>query len=141
MASGKKFGWVEFITGFAAGSIATILFSRKDLKKDIALLQSKAESITNQLISKAKKISSDLNVRSLDFIESTKKFAEGKYSGTIESLEKEYYSLKYAINSAIDNYRRSSKIIAGQNNDHDDLYIDFEDEKLPKFVGMGRRKR
>lgn len=141
MSSHKKFGWIEFITGFAAGSIVSILLTRKDLKSDMAALQRKAEGIKNQLLGKAKHISSDLTERSRRFIESCKKFAEGKYPGTIESLEKEYYSLKYAVNTAIDNYRRSSKIITAPQNEEDDLHIDFDDETLPKFIGMGRRKR
>ena len=141
MSSHKKFGWIEFITGFAAGSIVSILLTRKDLKSDMAVLQRKAEGIKNQLLGKAKHISSDLTERSRRFIESSKKFAEGKYPGTIESLEKEYYSLKYAVNTAIDNYRRSSKIITAPQNEEDDLHIDFDDERLPKFIGMGRRKR
>ncbi|OGU72943.1 MAG: hypothetical protein A2V93_05440 [Ignavibacteria bacterium RBG_16_34_14] len=140
MASAKKFGWIEFLTGFAAGSVVSILFTRKELKNDFANLQKKAEEIKNQLISKAKSISSDLTERSQRFIESSKKFADGKYAGTIESFENEYYSIKYAINTAIDNYRRSSKkITSAQSND--DLFIDFDDETLPKFVGMGRRRR
>lgn len=139
MAS-KKFGWIEFLTGFAAGTMATILFTRKDLRNDLSNIQRKSEEIKNQLISKAKNISSDLIDRSQRFIESAKNFADGKYAGTIESLEKEYYSIKYAINTAIDNYRRNSRKITAKA-EEDDLYIDFEDEKLPKFVGMGRRKR
>ena len=141
MASDKKFGWVEFLTVFAAGSIVSILFSRKDLKSDISNFQSKAEMIKNQLIGKAKSISSDLTDRSQKFIESTKKFAEGTYAGTIESLEKEYSSIRYAISTAIDNYRRSSRIITEQQNSKDEFFIDFDDETLPKFIGMGRRKR
>jgi predicted nucleic acid-binding Zn-ribbon protein len=141
MGSEKKFGWIEFLTGFAAGSVVSILFTRKELKNDFAKLQRKAEEIKNQLINKAKSISSDLTERSQRFIESSKKFADGKYAGTIESLGKEYYSIKYAINTAIDNYSRSSRKITAAQSEEDDLFINFEDETLPKFVGMGRRKR
>lgn len=139
MASAKKFGWIEFVTGFAAGSIVSVLLTRKDLKHDFSNLQKKAEEIRTQLINKAKNISADLTERSRQFIESSKSFAEGKYAGTIESLEKEYYSIKYALNTAIENYRKSSKHII--RNTDDELFIDFEDETLPKFAGMGRRKK
>ncbi|RPI74413.1 MAG: hypothetical protein EHM47_03650 [Ignavibacteriales bacterium] len=141
MASGKKFGWVEFLAGFAAGSLVSIILSRKDIKSDIINIQRRAEEIKTQLIGKAKSISLDLTERSQKFIESCKKFMEGKYAGTIDSLEKEYHSIKYAINSAIDNYRKNSKFITSSGNNGDDLYIDFDDETLPKFAGMGRRKR
>lgn len=141
MGSGKKFGWIEFLTGFAAGSIISVLFTRKDLKGDLTNLQKKAEEIKNQLISKAKNISTELTERSQRFIESSKKFAEGKYAGTIESLEKEYYSIKHAINTAIDNYKRSSGKITSSQSEEDDLFIDFDEETLPKFAGMGRKKR
>lgn len=140
MASEKKFGWIEFFTGLAAGSLVSVILSRKDIKGDVVNFQKKAEEIRKQLINKARNISSELIERSLKFVESSKKFAEGKYSGTMESLEKEYYSIKFAINTAIDNYRRSSKIDSS-NGENDELFIDFDDEKLPKFVGMGRRKR
>jgi len=141
MASEKKFGWIEFLTGFAAGSVISILFTRKDLKNDFTNLQRKTEEIKDQLLSKAKKISSDLVERSQRFIESAKNFADGKYAGTIESLEKEYYSIKYAINTAIGNYRKNSKKITTVQSEEDDLFIDFDDETMPKFVGMGRRKK
>jgi len=141
MGSGKKFGWIEFLAGFTAGSVASIIFTRKDLKNDFTNLQRKAEEIKNQLFSKAKGISSKLVERSQKLIESLKKFADGKYSGTIESLEKEYYSIRLAINTALDNYRESSKKIIATHPRGDDLFIDFDDETLPKFVGMGRRKR
>ena len=140
MSSIKKFGWVEFLTGFVAGSVVSILLTRKDLKNDFANIQRKAEEIKNHLITKAKNISSDLTERSQRFIEAAKNFAEGKYAGTIESLEKEYFSIRYAINSAIDNYKRGVQ----KNNfnaEDDELFIDFEDERLPKFIGMGRKKR
>ncbi len=138
MGSVKKFGWIEFLTGFTAGSVISLIFTRKNLRNDFSYLQRKAEEIKNQLLGKAKSISSDLVDRSQRFIESSKKFADGKYSGSIESLEKEYYSLRFAINSAIDNYRRSSRVSQPE---MDDLFIDFDDETLPKFVGMGKRKR
>ena len=57
MGSQKKFGWIEFLTGFAAGSAISILFTRKSLKNDLSNLQRKAEEIKNQLIGKAKNIS------------------------------------------------------------------------------------
>jgi hypothetical protein len=140
MSSDKKFGWLEFLTGFAAGSIAAILFTKKELKNDLIGLQSKALEIRSRLLSKAKIISTDLIERSVEFIESAKKFAEGKYNGTIESLENEYYSIKYGINAALENYRRNT-INNNIHSDEDDLFIDFEDETSPKFLGMGRRKK
>ena len=78
MSSVKKFGWIEFLTGFAAGSIVSLLLTRKDLKNDFINIQRKAGEIKNQLIAKAKNISSDLTERSQKFIEAAKNFAEGK---------------------------------------------------------------
>jgi hypothetical protein len=141
MGSGKKFGWVEFLAGFAAGSVFSLLITRKDLKSDLANIQRRAEEIKKHLLSRAKSISEDLVQRSQKFIESSKKFAEGKYSGTIESLEKEYYSLKYAINTAIDIYRKGTQRIKENGLESDELFINFDDETLPKFIGMGRGKR
>jgi vacuolar-type H+-ATPase subunit H len=141
MASYKKFGWIEFLTGFAAGSAVTLFLSKKNIRADIENIQRKAEEMKNQLINKAKNISSEAADRSQRFITSCRRFADGKYTGTLESLEKEYSSVKHAINTAIKNYRKASKNINGNSYNGDDLYIDFDDETLPKFVGMGRRKK
>lgn len=137
----KKFGWTEFLAGFVAGSIISIFYSKKEHKNDFSSLINKAEEIKNHLLNKAKNISWRLTERSRKFIDSTNKFTEGKYEGTLESLEKEYYSIKYAVNTAIENYRRNSKNFKTSQFDEEDLFIDFDEETLPKFVGMGKRKR
>jgi gas vesicle protein len=147
MSSAKKFGWTGFLTGFALGSAVSILFTtkggkefRKGFKDDFWDILKKGDEIKNLLLKKAKNIASDLIERSQKFIEASKKFSEGRYAGTIESLENEYYSIKYAINSALDNYKRNSRADSLCMED-DDLFIDFEDETLPKFIGIRRRRR
>jgi len=143
MSAAKRFGWTGFLTGFALGSVVSILLTTRSgreltgLKNDFSDVLNKGEEIKNLLLRKAKDLTSDFLDRGRIFIESCKKFSNGKYAGTIESLENEYYDIKHAINSAIDNYKRNPD----RKYSEDDLFIDFEDEKLPKFVGMSRRKR
>ena len=139
----KKFGWVEFLAGFATGSVISVLVATKketSVKEDFTDILKKSEEIKNLLLKKAKDIASEVTERSHRFIESAKKYSDGRYAGTIESLENEYYVLKYAINTAVDNYKRKARHISYQESG-DDLFIDFEDETVPKFVGMGKRKR
>ena len=42
MASINKFGWGEFLTGIAVGSLISLIFSRTDLKGDVAHIHRKA---------------------------------------------------------------------------------------------------
>jgi len=147
MSSAKKIGWTGFLTGFALGSVVSILLTTKggkelktELKDDFWDILKKGDEIKNLLLKKAKDFKSDLIDRSQKFIDSSKKFADGRYAGTIESLENEYYSIKYAINSALDNYKKNPRTNSLYLED-DDLSIDFEDETLPKFVGMRKQRR
>ena len=144
----KNFGMVGFLIGLAAGSVVSLLYApksgrefRTDLKKDFPGFLKKAEDIKAKLIDKAKSIASDISKKSEKFVETSKKLVEGKYPGTVETLEKEFASMKYAINTAVSNYKRSTDFRRITDKEIDDLFIDFENEVLPKFIGMGKRKR
>jgi len=134
----KNFGLVGFLIGLATGSVVSLLYApqsgrefRSNLRKDFP----------GSLISKAKSIASDISERSEKFVETAKKIADGRYAGTVETIENELYSLKHAVNEAMNNYKKNSDFGKPTNQQVDDLFIDFEDEILPKFVGMGRRDR
>ena len=144
----KKFGMVGFLIGLATGSVVSLLYApqsgrefRSNLRKDFPGFLKKAEDIKGSLISKAKSIASDISERSEKFVETAKKVADGRYAGTVETIENELYSLKHAVNEAVSNYKKNSDFGKPTNQQVDDLFIDFEDEILPKFVGMGRRDR
>jgi len=144
----KNFGMVGFLIGLATGSVVSLLYApksgrefRTDLKKDWPGFLKKAEDIKGKLINKAKSVATDISERSEKFVEASRKMAEGRYAGTVETLEKEFVSMKHAINTAVSNYKRSSEFRKSTSREVDDLFIDFENEVLPKFVGMGKRKR
>jgi gas vesicle protein len=144
----KNFGMVGFLIGFATGSVVSLLYApksgsefRTNLRKDFPEFLKKAEEIRGKLIIRAKSIASDISEKSEKFVETSKKLAEGRYSGAVDAFEKELFSIKHAINSAVNNYKISSELRRSTSREVDDLFIDFENEVLPKFVGMRKRKR
>lgn len=142
----KNLGLVGFLIGLATGSVVSLLYApksgrefRSHLRKDFPGLLKKAEEIKGVLIGKARSIASDISGRSEKFVVATKKIAEGKYAGTVETVEKELDSVKLAVIAAVNNYKQSNFFIKPTNQQVDDLFIDFEDEILPKFVNFRKR--
>lgn len=147
MASGKNYGLIGFFVGLTAGSIIGLLSApksgrelRTDLKNELSGFLKKAENRKNQLINKAKNVASDITLQGEKLISSAKNFANGKYKAPIETIESEFNSLKHAVNTAVRTYKESSDKKSTQQ-EVDDLFIDFDDETLPKFLGMKRRSR
>ncbi len=145
---GKKFSLVGFLIGFATGSVVSLLYTpqsgsqfRTNLKRDFPGFLKKAEEIKETLIGKAKSIASDISGRSEKFVSATKDIAEGRYSGTVETVEKELDSVKQAVNAAVSNYKQHTFFSRSTNQQVDDLFIDFEDEILPKFVSFRKRPK
>ena len=147
MSSARKISVVGFLIGVAAGSIIALLYapkSGKELRGDIrngsSELLKKAAQRRDEIVSKAKVVANTLNEKGEHLIATTKKFADGKFPGAVEAIEKEISNLKYAVSSAVTTYRRGASIERSVEEEVDDLFIDFEHEVLPKFEGMGRRK-
>jgi gas vesicle protein len=146
---GKKFRLVGFLIGFATGSVMSLLYTpqsgtqfRTNLRRDFPGFLKKAEGIKETLIGKAKSIASDISGRSEKFVKTTKDVAEGKYTGTVETVEKELHNLKHAVDAAVNKYEENSFFSKSTTNRQvDDLFIDFEDEVLPKFVSFKKRPK
>jgi gas vesicle protein len=147
MSSARKISVVGFLIGVAAGSIIALLYapkSGKELRGDIrngsSDLLKRAAQRRDEIISKAKAVANTINEKGEQIIITTKKFADGKFPGTVEAIEKEISNLKYAMNTAVTAYRKGALFKRSIEEEVDDLFIDFEHEVLPKFEGMGRRK-
>ena len=145
----KKFGFVGFLIGFATGSVVSLLYApqsgnqfRTNLRRDFPGFLKKAEEIKEKLIGKAKSIASDISGRSEKFAKTAKDVAEGKYTGTVKTVEKELHSLKNAVDAAVNKYEEGNFFSkSATNRQVDDLFIDFEDEVLPKFVSLRKRPK
>ena len=147
MSSVNKFSVIGFLIGAAAGSVIALFYApkrgkelRSDIKNETSQLLKKAAKRRDEIISKAKSVANTLNEKGEQLIATTKKFAEGKFPGTVETIEKEISNLKYAISTAIATYRKGVSVGKPVEEEVDDLFIDFEYETLPKFEGMGRRR-
>ena len=147
MSSANKFSVIGFLIGAAAGSAIALLYAPKngkelrgDIKNETSQLLKKAAKRRDEIIIKAKSVANTLNEKGERLISIAKKFAEGKFPGTVETIEKEISNLRYAINSAIVTYRKGVSVERPVEEEVDDLFIGFEYEVLPKFEGMGRRK-
>ena len=144
---GKNYSLVGFLIGFATGSVVSLLYApqsgsqfRTNLRRDFPGFLKKADDIKQTLIGKAKSIASEISGRSDKLVKTTKEVAEGKYSGTVETVEKEFNSIKYAVDAAVNDYKQSTFFSKSSTNQQvDDLFIDFEDEILPKFVSFRKR--
>ena len=143
---GIGFG-IGLLTGAVIGGVIALLYapkSGKELRGDIrngsSDLLKKAVQRRDEIISKAKAVANTLNEKGEHLITTTKKFADGKFPGAVDAIEKEISNLKYAVSSAVTTYRRGASIERSAEEEVDDLFIDFEHEVLPKFEGMGRRR-
>lgn len=143
--------------GGAVGSIIVYSLSpkRKQFNRDfkrnmdsyVGKARTKGESVftdtkasVDKLKTKAEKLSSFL-----------KKYAAGDYDGTIEKIESEIKTVRAALNKAYEMYQnqiedkeKTESLNEEDTNMEDRLeneenYNEFEDDTLPKHVGMKKR--
>ncbi len=143
--SGNSF--ISFLFGAISGSLLTLWFSpksgkrlRNDLIEEIDLIIEEAREKGERAFLDAKSYSDNLIAKAEYILTSVKKFAEGNYKYPIEKLEKEIASLRTAINAAVDTYKQSNNNNGNLEKEVMDQFKEFEDETLPKHIGMGKGK-
>lgn len=65
--------------------------------------------------------------------------AEDTYQNTLNKLSGEVKSLRAGLRKAVKSLRNAGLNTEGSNDITEDIYLDYDDETLPKHEGMGRR--
>lgn len=66
--------------------------------------------------------------------------AEDAYQNALNKLSLEVKSLKAGLGTAIRSFRNAGLKYEGLNDITEDIYLEYDDETLPKREGMGRGK-
>lgn len=137
-----------FVLGGVAGGVIALLVapqSGEETRHDINKYMRFARIKKHKLVSDARVKSSELIKRAAEIKSKSKDFAAGKYSGSVEGLEKEIKSLKAGLNKAVETYRNYSTSDNVTDNIVEEIFVDFDrnsvdvDETIPKHEGMKRR--
>ena len=129
------------IIGGTIGSVLTFLFTPKNGKE----LRNDIGKGTREYLDKAKDEGKKLIDEIVSYAEQLRKLSE-RYAETIyttqsKRIEREIKRIRFAMNTAIETYRSRGHSYRTPENDNivNNIYSEFEEERLPKFEGMGRR--
>ena len=148
--------FLNFLAGTIFGGVMGFLFApkpggqlRKELKDDLDLYLKKVKDAGNKIVDDAKKTANEMVEKANQLVSLTDKYVGEDLKDSMDKIEKEIYSVKLAIHTAVDTYKsnqakkeNSSSAIA------DDIFIDFvnensedyeDDDLLPLREGMKRR--
>jgi gas vesicle protein len=142
-----KLSFEGFLIGGIAGGLMALLMAPQsgvETRHDINKYMRFARIKRHKLISDAKIKSKELVKRAAEVKAKTREFAEGKYSGSVEGLEKEIRSLKAGINKAVEVYKNQH----GESSTDrmvEEIFVNFDkndfemDDNSPKHEGMNKR--
>lgn len=143
----ENFSLAAFLIGGILGASASLLFAprsgqetRADLKQQVDDYINDVKSRTDELIRDSKSAGELLKRKAEDVMETVKQYAVGKVKKPVSAIEKEVAGLKAAIDAAKASYSfnpESNKSSGDRDNGHS-LLQEFDDETLPKHVGMGK---
>ncbi len=142
----NNFSVTAFLVGSILGASASLLFTPRSGKE----LRTNIKNQTNEylkevklrrdtLINRSKTTGELLKRKAEDLMESITNYANGKIEKPLSVIEKEIAGLKSAINAARASYSSIPEIHGTRiQNDGQDLATDYDDEVLPKHLGMGK---
>lgn len=137
-----------FLIGGAVGSVITFLFTPKsgeELRKDIESgtkdYYKKAKTEGIKIVSETKDLFDDISVKAEQLRSLLRQYAENVYNVPTKMIENEIKSLKMALNAAISVYNKTHDRTVEHDKKVSEIFSEFDDDKSPKFEGMGRRNR
>ena len=133
-----------FLVGGLVGSLAVLLYtplSGKKVRYKINKYTRYARLRKRRILAEARKQSDILIERAEEVLNKTKDFAEGKYKGSMDSLEKEITALKAGYKEAVETYKNYIPNSKPTDNIVNEIFADSEDDLLPKFEGMHKRNK
>jgi len=148
MLSGNRIGtsFKGFLIGGAVGSVITFLFTpksgkelRKDIESGIIDYIKKAKTEGNKIVSVTKDLFDDILVKAEQLRSLMRQYAENVYNVPIKMIENEIKSLKIALNAAISVYNNTHDRTVEHDKKVSEIFSEFDNDKIPKFEGMGRR--
>ena len=142
-----NFSITAFLVGSILGASASMLFApksgqeiRSDIRQQADDYIKDVKSRADELIKDSKSAGELLKRKAEDLIDTVKQYATGKINKPVSVIEKEIESLKAAINAAKASYYVSAggedKSI--EKDSFQSLLREFDDETLPKHLGMGK---
>ncbi|MDP4116803.1 MAG: YtxH domain-containing protein [Bacteroidota bacterium] len=145
MSKGKNIAAV-FIAGGFIGSAISLLYAPKkgsDMREDIRHKFNHSFKAANDIswkyIKQARQFEEDLVQKADNIYKLVKSYAEGKYNGTVDKFENEFTKLKRSFQSALETYNRYGEQRPATTSIVEEIFSEYEDEKLPKTEGMKRR--
>jgi gas vesicle protein len=143
----RNFSITAFIVGGLLGASSLLLLSPKsgkDIREDIKLKAdnylNKARTKSNNLIRNSRSSAELLKSKAEEMMNTVQKYAKGKIDKPVSVIEKEIAGLKAALNAAKTSYSLNPELHESNQEENNDepSKNDFEDETLPKHIGMGK---
>ena len=142
----KNFSLTAFLIGGILGASASLLFTpqsgkelRTGIKRRADEYLKEAKLRRDTLINRSKSTGELLKKKAEDLMESIKNYANGRIEKPLSVIEKEIAGLRSAINAARASYSSIPEIHVTRVDGNGQAPLsDFDDEVLPKHLGMGK---
>ena len=143
----RNFSISAFIVGGILGASSLLLLSpksRKDIRRDIKIKAdnylNKARTKSDNLIRNSRSSAELLKSKAEEIMDTVQEYAKGKLDKPLYVIEKEIAGLKAAIDAVKASYSNNPEFPESniEGNDGPLSLNDFEDETLPKHLGMGK---
>ena len=143
----RNFSITAFMVGGILGASASLLFTpksgrelRANIKEEAEDYLKEAKSKANYIISSSKSAGELLKRQAEDLMETVNQYASGKAVKPLSVIEQEIAGLRSAISAVKSSYSIKTQInkTTNEGNIRQSKLTEFEDEKLPKHIGMGK---